>query len=69
MAAARVGEMGDDTSAAAQPPACPRHGIAMRPTTRVMRSHGLQGGKAVPHDKTVDVWRCPVCGREEPRAS
>ena len=33
----------------------------MRATTRVMRSHGLQAGKAIPHDKTVDVWRCPAC--------
>ena len=51
------------------PPPCPKDGITMRPTTRVMRSHGLQGGKAIPEDKTVDVWRCPACGRELPRSS
>lgn len=60
--------MADETPDAA-PPDCPVHGIAMRPTTRVMRSHGLQGGKAIPEDKTVNVWRCPACGREQPRAS
>ena len=38
-------------------------------TTRVMRSHGLQAGKAIPDDKTVNVWRCPACGRELPRSS
>lgn len=59
--------MADGTPDAA-PPMCPRDNIAMRPTTRVMRSHGLQAGKAIPHDKTVDVWRCPLCGREEPRS-
>jgi len=58
--------MADETPDTA-PPMCPRDNIVMRPTTRVMRSHGLQAGKAIPHDKTVDVWRCPLCGREEPR--
>ena len=56
--------MADET-----PPPCPKDGIAMRATTRVMRSHGLQAGKAIPHDKTFDVWRCPACGRELPRSS
>jgi len=56
-----------DQTPTAGPPACPRCGIAMRPTTRVMRSHGLQGGRAIPEDKVVDVWRCPACGREAPR--
>ncbi|HEX2503352.1 MAG TPA: hypothetical protein VHK00_05375 [Miltoncostaeaceae bacterium] len=60
--------MGDESQSTG-PPACPKDGITMRPTTRVMRSHGLQGGKAVPRDKTVDVWRCPACGRELPRPS
>ncbi len=60
--------MADETTSAGPPP-CPKDGIAMRPTTRVMRSHGLEGGKAVPEDKTVDVWRCPACGRELPRPS
>ena len=59
--------MGDETPSAA-PPACPRHDVAMRPTTRVMRSHGLHAGRAIPADKTVNVWRCPICGREEPRS-
>jgi predicted RNA-binding Zn-ribbon protein involved in translation (DUF1610 family) len=51
------------------PPPCPKDGITMRPTTRVMRSHGLQAGKAIPEDKTVNVWRCPACGRELPRSA
>jgi hypothetical protein len=63
----RVAGMAEEP-AAATPPDCPVHGIAMRPTTRVMRSHGLEGGQAIPHDKTVNVWRCPACGRELPRS-
>lgn len=56
--------MADET-----PPNCPVHDIAMRPTMRTMRSHGLHAGKAIPEDKTVTVWRCPVCGRELPRSA
>ena len=59
--------MGDETPASGSSDR-PADGIPMRPTTRVMRSHGLQAGRAIPRDKTVDVWRCPVCGREEPRS-
>ena len=59
--------MADATSEA--PPPCPKDGITMRPTTRVMRTHDIQSGKAVPEDKTVAVWRCPACGRELPRSA
>jgi hypothetical protein len=49
------------------PPACPADGVTMFPTTRTMRSHGLEAGKTVPYERTVTVWRCPKCGKELPR--
>jgi predicted RNA-binding Zn-ribbon protein involved in translation (DUF1610 family) len=49
------------------PPPCPACGIAMMPSRRTMRVHNIRSGRAIPEDKTVDVWRCPACGREQPR--
>jgi predicted RNA-binding Zn-ribbon protein involved in translation (DUF1610 family) len=60
------------TEAAADPsvpPACPKDGIAMRPSKRTMLAHDISSGQAVPVERTVDVWRCPMCGRELPRQS
>lgn len=56
-----------ETGTPAAPPACPADGIAMRPTTRRMRTHDIASGRAIPRDRVVEVWRCPVCGREQPR--
>ena len=51
------------------PPPCPRDGVAMRPSRRTMLAHDISSGHAVPVERTVDVWRCPMCGRELPRQS
>lgn len=51
------------------PPGCPKDGIAMLPSRRTMRTHDISSGRAIPVDRTVDVWRCPACGRELPRES
>jgi hypothetical protein len=60
--------MADAPSQPVGAPPCERCGVTTYPTTRQMRTHGLEAGKAIPHDKVVDVWRCPACGREMPRA-
>jgi hypothetical protein len=40
----------------------------MLASKRSMRTYDMvRGGPAVPIDKTVEVWRCPACGRELPR--
>lgn len=49
-------------------PACERCGVRTYPSTRRMRMHQIYGGKAVPEDQVVPVWRCPSCGREMPRS-
>ena len=61
--------MSTDTEAPAQePPACERCGTRTYASRRQMRMHQIHGGKAIPQDQTVQVWRCPSCGREMPRA-
>lgn len=57
--------MTEETSAET-PPDCERCGTRTYPTRRQMRMHQLRAG-AIPENKTVDVWRCPSCGREAPR--
>lgn len=52
----------------AAPPACERCGTRTYATSRRMRTHGIQSGRAVPADRVIAVWRCPACGREAPRA-
>ena len=38
-------------------------------TTRVMRSHDITTGRAIPKDEAFPVWRCPACSREMPRTA
>ena len=41
--------------------------MAAYPSSRTMKVHNLEGSRAVPLQKTVEVWRCPSCGFESPR--
>lgn len=57
----------ESTGATGTPPPCERCGAATFATTRVMKTHGLQAGKAIPHERAVPVWRCMRCSMESPR--
>ncbi len=48
-------------------PDCERCGVRTYATTRVMRSHDISTGRAIPKDEKFPVWRCPACSREMPR--
>ena len=50
-------------------PDCERCGVRTYPTTRVMRSHDITTGRAIPKDEAFPVWRCPACSREMPRTA
>lgn len=50
------------------PPACPKCGAATFPTTRTMRTHDIEQGRAIARDKEHDVWRCMRCTTEIPRS-
>jgi predicted RNA-binding Zn-ribbon protein involved in translation (DUF1610 family) len=56
-----------ESEAAVERPPCPRCGVTTFPTRRTMRVHNLEGAKAIPLQKTVEVWRCPSCAKEMPR--
>lgn len=57
-----------ETQTAQQPaPPCERCGTTTFPSRREMKSHGLDGNKAIPRHKVVETWRCPRCGQEAPR--
>ena len=58
--------MADPQTTAERKP-CERCGVAAYPSRRVMKVHNLEGAKAVPMEKTVEVWRCPSCRFESPR--
>jgi ribosomal protein L37E len=55
------------TPPASTPPACERCGTTTFPSRRKMLRHRLEGGKAIPQEGYADTWKCPRCGREEPR--
>ncbi|MCB0871742.1 MAG: hypothetical protein H6531_01715 [Actinobacteria bacterium] len=48
-------------------PDCDRCGTRMYESSRVMRTHDIIQGKAVPRDRRYATWRCPSCSREVPR--
>lgn len=56
-----------DPGGSPERPPCPRCGVTTYPSRRAMRVHNLEGARAVPEQKVVDVWRCPACGAETPR--
>jgi len=64
-----VGMSEADQGTEAAPPDCERCGVRTYPTTRVMRSHDITTGRAIPKDEAFPVWRCPACGRETPRTA
>lgn len=60
--------MASDDQPAQAAPACERCGAGTYASTRKMRTHDISTGQAVPRDTVAQVWRCPRCGRETPRA-
>ena len=50
-----------------EPPACERCGTRTFASRRKMLRHRIADAKAVPQEGYVDTWKCPRCGREEPR--
>jgi hypothetical protein len=61
-----MGAMTEIQATTPDPPACERCGTRTYPSRREMKMHQLRAGD-VPMNRTVDVWRCPSCGREMPR--
>lgn len=59
--------MTETETAPSTPPACERCGTITYPSRRTMLRHRLDEGKAIPQEGYVDTWKCPRCGREEPR--
>lgn len=50
-----------------EPPDCARCGARTFATSRRMRTHSIEQGRAVPRDTDHPVWRCLRCGAETPR--
>jgi ribosomal protein L37E len=59
--------MTEPGSTTATPPPCERCGTTTFPSRRQMLRHRISEGRAIPQEGYVEVWRCPRCGREEPR--
>lgn len=60
--------MTETETPASDPPACERCGTTTYASRRKMLRHRLEAAKAIPQEGYVDTWKCPRCGREEPRA-
>lgn len=56
-----------ESTAPTESPACERCGTRTFPSRRKMLRHRLADGKAIPQEGYVNTWKCPRCGREEPR--